>query len=97
MAYKLIITELADDDTESALLYYGSINSALSDRFYDELDEVYKKLSEAPQYYSFISASKSEVRDVALKSFPYVVVFEIIADSVYVLSVLNTHRRSPEF
>lgn len=97
MVYRLIITDLADDDTESALLYYGSINSALSDRFYDELTEVYEKLREAPQYYSFISTSKSEVRDVALKSFPYAVVFEIVADSVYVLSVLNTHRKPPEF
>lgn len=97
MVYNLVVTSLADDDTEQALLHYGSINKSLGERFYSELQDVYEKLQHAPQHYSFMYSDGSQVRDTKLPSFPYVVVFEIVGDSVYVLSVLNTHRKPRKF
>ncbi len=97
MVYNLLVTSLADDDTEQALLHYGSINKSLGERFYDELQGVYEKLRHAPQHYSFMYSDGAQVRDAGLASFPYLVVFEVVGDTVIILSVLNTHMKPRKF
>jgi len=94
MAYELAFSERAEEDAEIAIYYYYHINPDLGARFFTELLDTYKKLSIAPQYYSFISSrSKRKFRDVKLPSFPYVVIFEIQGNIVNIISVLNTNRK----
>lgn len=94
MEYKLVLTQVADEDTCEALLYYGGINTLLADRFYDELLEIYDKLSKAPQYYSYCpSRVPNTIRDVRLPTFPYLVVFEIVDNLVYIIAVMNCNRK----
>ena len=91
MIYRLIVSAEAQDESNIATDYYDSINPILGDRFLQEIKIIFKKLVLHPQYYSFVSSSrKSNVRDVKLTSFPYVVVFEIRGNTVIVLSILNT-------
>jgi plasmid stabilization system protein ParE len=94
MAYELIITLRASDDVESATAYYDAINTELGTRFLSEVSQTYKKLSADPQFYSFVgSKRKSNIRDVKLKSFPFVVIFEIRGKKVMIISVLNVHKK----
>ena len=94
MEYNLVITARASEDKSIAVNYYDSINPKLGDRFLDELLEIFKKLSVNPQHYSFVlSNRKSNIRDVKMRSFPFVVIYEVREHTVMVISVMNTHRK----
>jgi len=94
MEYELLFSARSQEEANIAIEYYDSINPELGNRFFIELLEIYQKLSITPQFYSFISSiRKTAVRDVKLPSFPYVVVYEIIENTVYVISILSSHRK----
>jgi hypothetical protein len=94
MEYELIFSARSEEETKSAIDYYDQINPELGDRFFIELLETYKKLAITPQYYSFISSVRdTNIRDIKLPSFPYVVVFEITGTTVNVISVMNCYRK----
>jgi hypothetical protein len=94
MAYELVFSERSQEDTVAALDYYDEINPSLGERFFIELLETYQKLSLAPQHYSYISSTrKSKIRDVKLPSFPYVVIYEVINNDVYIISVKNCYQK----
>ncbi len=94
MVYDLIFSQRSQEDTNTAIDYYDQINPSLGERFFIELLEVYQKLSSAPQYYSFISSVRiSKIRDVKLPSFPYVVIYEVQENKVYVIAIMNSHKR----
>ena len=94
MEYNLLFTKRANDETRDALDYYDGINPKLGTRFLNELLATYEKLAANPQFYSFVlSNRKSNIRDVKLHSFLYVVVYEIRENTVMVISVMNTYRK----
>ena len=94
MDYNLTVTYRAFEETIAALEYYDHINPKLGTRFLTELSEIYERLSANPQFYSFVlSRRESNIRDVKLRSFPYVVIFEIRKKEVMVISVMNTHKK----
>lgn len=94
MKFELIISSKAEDDARDALCYYDEIDTELGTRFLDELAATYKKIAANPQYCSFITSTKrSKLRDIKLRSFPYVVIFEIIGDTVYVVALMSTYKK----
>jgi hypothetical protein len=94
VAYKIVVMPAAVHDIVAACNYYGTKNRHLIEKFQTEVDEVYIKLQEHPQFYSFIKAkNKTGFRDIKLPSFPYVVVFEISNSDVIVYAVKNTFLR----
>jgi toxin ParE1/3/4 len=88
MDYKIIISIEAEKDTNEAYCYYESQQSGLGDRFLNELSQLYQKLKEHPPYYSFISENKT-TRSVALKVFPYRIIYEVESDELYVYAVYH--------
>jgi plasmid stabilization system protein ParE len=94
MGYNLQISLRARNDVVNAIDYYDAISSELCDRFLSELSETYKKLVEHPQFHSLISSNpKDQFRDIKLKSFPYVVIYEIHETKVIVTAVMNTSQK----
>jgi len=94
MAYELFISKQADGDIFDAIDYYDKINPLLSDRFLTELFDTLQKIRNNPQFYSFISSnSMDKFRDVKLRSFPYVVIFEIHKTIVYIAAVMHTSKK----
>ena len=91
MAYQLIILKAAADDTTEAYNYYENIQPGLGDRFLAELLVRFNEISRHPQYYGFIDEQKI-IRDVKLKSFPYLVVYEIESEAVVIYSVHCAYR-----
>lgn len=91
MVYKIVVKQQAKDDTNEAYNYYEDEQTGLGEDFLDEVEAKYKKLTESPHNYGFID-DQTIIRDVKVDRFPYVVVFEIIDDSVVVYSVHNTYR-----
>lgn len=95
MAYNVIILPTAELDTIEALIFYDTQQPGLGERFLNSIEESYKKLSESPQYYSYIN-SKKDLRDVKIKDFPFVIIYQIAEDRVLILRVFNTNR-NPQF
>jgi mRNA-degrading endonuclease RelE of RelBE toxin-antitoxin system len=94
VAYNLVITPAASLDVLDACIYYERVETGLSERFMSEVLATYNKLAEHPQYYSYLSPKrKNELRDVKLKHFPYLVIFDIAEDTVTIYAVFNTHRK----
>lgn len=93
--FKLVIKQEAYNDTLEAYQFYEQEQPGLGEVFLNTLQLCYNALSENPQYYSYISAdTKLIFRDIKVGKFPYVVVYEIVANNVIVYAVHNTYRRS---
>ncbi len=94
MRYILKISHTAYQETDAAFTYYEEQSPGLGEKFLKSLEDAYYKLSKKPQYYSYIQHDKN-IRDLKIKTFPFVIVFQIIEDTVFVLRVFNTNR-NPE-
>jgi plasmid stabilization system protein ParE len=91
MNFELLISPIALSETDDAYVFYKNLSVGLGDRFLKSLEDVYKKLSQTPKYYGYITNAK-DLRDVKLKNFPFVIIFQIVNDQVIVLRVFNTNR-----
>jgi len=94
MAHNLIITTKASSEALKTCNFYDIRQIGLSERFLADLTKTYKKITENPEHYSFISSRKKhKLRDVKLEDFPYLVIFNIQNNDVIVHSVFNTSRK----
>ena len=94
MMYQLKVSSIAYQETEDAYAYYEEQSRGLGERFLKSLEDSYLKLSQTPQFYSYIQYDKN-IRDIKIKTFPFVIIFQIIENTVFVLRVFNTNR-NPE-
>ena len=94
MDYNIIISIEAEKDTNAAYCYYENQQPGLGERFLSELSLFYDKLKQHPQYYSFTSENKTS-RSVALKIFPYKIIYELEGKKLYVYAVYHFHQ-NPE-
>ncbi len=93
MPFHVHVTGEAHEEAIAAYNYYETVLAGLGDRFLTELGNVYTKLASTPQYYSILNEDGSRtLRDVTVKGFPYVVIFEIERADVWVYAVHNTNR-----
>jgi len=94
MPFTVVVKEEAHQDTIDAYNYYEQKQPGLGERFLETLLERYTDLSTQPSHYSHIEEDPLKVlRDVRLKRFPFVVVFEITDTEVIVYAVHNTYRQ----
>ncbi|MEO8820706.1 MAG: type II toxin-antitoxin system RelE/ParE family toxin [Ginsengibacter sp.] len=91
MKYQLRVSAIAFQETNDAFDYYEEQSPGLGERFLESLNNAYLRLSQTPQYYSFIRADEN-IRDVKISTFSFVIIFEIVGNSVLVLRVFNTNR-----
>lgn len=91
MPFELIISRKAVNETSDAYLFYERASIGLGEKFLESLEDIYKNLCSDPQYYGYINKAK-DIRDVKIKKFPFVIIFQIVNDKVFVLRVFNTSR-----
>ncbi len=91
MAYRLIILKAAAEDTTEAYNYYEEVQPGLGDCFLSELLVRFNEISKHPKYYGFID-DQHIIRDIKLKKFPYLVVYEVEEDKVIIYSVHCGYR-----
>jgi toxin ParE1/3/4 len=89
MVYNISVKPGAEDDIDVAYNWYEDQKEGLGDEFLKELVEYYKKLESHPTAFHKI---KKTYRQVALKRFPYVIVFEILKTEVVIYAVFHTSR-----
>ena len=91
MAYKIIILPAAEKDTIESHILYESQQYGLGERFLKSVEDSFKKLSQTPKFYSYINSNK-DLRDIKIKNFPFVIIYQIVEDKVLVVRIFNTNR-----
>lgn len=87
--YELLIKPRAVLMQKEAYEWYESQKEGLGELFLQELDSRYKKLISNPLAYAH---RDEKYRHVALRKFPYVIVFRIIRKTIVVYAVFHTSR-----
>jgi plasmid stabilization system protein ParE len=87
--YQLIIKPRAIEMAKEAYDWYEEQQIGLGDLFLIELDACYDRLETWPASYAKI---KKNFRQIILRTFPYVIVFELFKDEVVIYAVFHTSR-----
>ncbi|WP_142785692.1 type II toxin-antitoxin system RelE/ParE family toxin [Changchengzhania lutea] len=90
MASKLTIEPEAQIEIEEAIDWYESKQTGLGEEFYNYLDGYFKTLKEATSLFPI--KRKPVFRELPLKRFPYVIIYEHTESEIFVYSVFNTHQ-----
>jgi len=87
--YQLVIKPRAIEMAKEAHDWYEKEQEGLGGVFLQELERCYDKIEIFPAIYAKI---KKNFRQIILRKFPYVVVFEIFKNEVVVYAVFHTSR-----
>lgn len=87
--YKLIFKHRALLMVKEAYNWYEKQKIGLGEEFLSELDVCYKKIQKTPAFFGKIEKNYRQVR---LKRFPYLIVYEIMEKDVVVFAVFHTSR-----
>lgn len=89
MKFPLEIKEEAHLETLDAYLYYESISEGLGEKFLRQLDKYFEKICENPENFQI---KKLNYRELYIKKFPYLIIFQFVERKVTVYSVFNTYK-----
>jgi len=87
--YRLIIKPRAIEMATKAYKWYEEQREGLGELFLDEIEECYDRLEASPESYQKI---KANFRHVVARTFPYVIIFEILGEDIVVYAVFHTSR-----
>jgi toxin ParE1/3/4 len=87
--YQLIVKPRAIEMAQKAYRWYEKRQVGLGDSFLLEIDNCYDRIESSPMQYAKI---KKNFRQIILRTFPYVIVFEILKEDVVIYAVFHTNR-----
>jgi hypothetical protein len=93
MSWSISYSSQAQADVRVAFRYYKEISESLGKYFLSELKMAEKAILNAPE--GFQIRFFDRVRGYPLKKFPFLVLYVVIENAVYVMAVFNTNQ-SPE-
>jgi toxin ParE1/3/4 len=91
MSFKLDIQDEAIVELQDAYKWYEDQRIGLGDELVGEIELCLSSISEYPERYGYIRQSKV-YRRMRVSRFPYMVVYEVIENTVTVVSVFNFKR-----
>jgi plasmid stabilization system protein ParE len=86
MSHRLIVGASAEDDINVAYRWYEERSSGLGERFLDEIEACFGRISLNPMSYPEVEA---DVRRALPQTFPYLVFYALHDASVHVLAVIH--------
>ena len=87
---RLAYAAAAVAEVDEALAYYQAIDPNLSKRMVREIDAALNRIRQFPEGWHPLEGG---LRQLRLKSFPYVLVYTANTDTNAVIAFANTHRR----
>lgn len=90
MGSKLIIEPEAQEEIDTAIAWYESKQVGLGEVFFNYLDGYFQTLKNEKALFEI--KRKPVFREVPLKRFPYIIIYEEYQNQVVVYSVFNTHQ-----
>ncbi len=89
MAYKLIIHSQAKKEIAEAIDFYKRINPNLALSFFNLVDAHLERIKENPFLFQI---KYKNYREAFLKKYPFIIIYEVSENSIYVDSVFHTSR-----
>lgn len=89
MSFSINISELALKNTSLAVEWYEEKKAGLGLSFEEELKNCYESILANPATYSYTS---NFIRQAKIDRFPYVVLYEVFGEDIYVINVFNTNQ-----
>jgi len=89
MNYKLELHELAEEELWAAVDYYDEQKNRLGKDFAKALQITMQTLRKNPALFPKVYKNR---RKAVIKKFPYMIVYEVSKDTIFVLSIFHTHR-----
>jgi len=90
---RIKISSSAAEDIRSAVVYYSERSPELPASFIDDFDAACSLISDSPQIGSPIGEGN---RKLVMQRFPFIVIYRIDEDQVFVLAV-GHQRRHPDY
>lgn len=91
MKYQLQIKEEAIEDIKIAYTYYEQQCLGLGERFLETIETYLIRVEKYPEHYQI---KKKTFREAYVKTFPFVIIFEISNSLIIVYAIFNTSRNS---
>ena len=94
MSYRYILHEKAQEDYESAILWYAQGGQPTVDKFITAVDRIFQLICEHPTMWR--KAGK-HYRIVSLAKYPYSIIYSIDEQNrLIIISAVHHHRKSPK-
>lgn len=90
MVFKIVISGLAESEIEETIKFYESRRKGLGKQFLEYFKGYLKILKTNPELFSI--KKPPFYRELPLKKFPFVIVYEIFQNEVIIYSVFHTSR-----
>jgi hypothetical protein len=90
MHYNISFSDEAEDEIFSAYIWYEQQRDGLGDEFKQAVKHAALAIQSNPLYYSY---RMEEIRGCNTKRFPYLILFFVEENNIYVTSVLHTSRK----
>jgi hypothetical protein len=90
MGFKIVFETSVYNEIEDAISYYESKQLGLGEEFFNYLEGYFKTLEN--QKVLFEIKRKPVFRELPLKRFPFVIIYEILKNQVIIYSVFNTFQ-----
>ena len=91
MKYNLIIKEEANQEIIDSYLYYENKSIGLGEKFLENLEIYFDRIQKYPKHYQI---KRKPCREVFVKNFPFLIIYEILEYSIVVYAVFHTSRNS---
>lgn len=91
MKYNLIIKEEANQEIIDSYLYYENKSIGLGEKFLENLEIYFDRIQKYPKHYQI---KRKPYREVFVKNFPFLIIYEILEYSIVVYAVFYTSRNS---
>ncbi|WP_310559313.1 type II toxin-antitoxin system RelE/ParE family toxin [Flavobacterium sp.] len=90
MVFKIVISVLAESEIEETIEFYENRKKGLGKQFLEYFRGYLKILKTNPELFSI--KKPPLYRELALKKFPFVIIYEIFQNEVIIYSVFHTSR-----
>jgi len=87
---QVIFSPRATEELDDAALYYDQEQPGLGDRFLAAVEHASIQVGRTPMLYP---AGQRGIRRCLLRRFPYVLLYSVEADYIYVIVVAHQHRK----
>lgn len=91
MKLPIYLTAESLQEEAEAYLFYENEMEGLGEKFLKELERMLEKISTNPQHYSYSDETKT-FRDVSLKKFPFIIIYEMEVTRIKVYHIHNTKK-----
>jgi len=92
MSYRLSLTPIAEANLAESKVWYEGKQIGLGEKFIQQVEFYFSRIQSNPKHFPL---KKRNFREVYVKKFPFVIIYQIIENDIIVFTVFNTHQ-NPE-